>query len=51
MTSTTGEYAFTQITPGKYKISVEFQGFKKYERAGVNIKVSQEAVQQVLDRG
>ena len=28
-TSTSGEYAFTQIVPGKYKIAVEFSGFKK----------------------
>ena len=32
-TSTTGEYAFTQIVPGRYRIAVEFQGFKKYDRA------------------
>jgi trimeric autotransporter adhesin len=42
MTSTTGEYAFTQVTPGKYKISVEFSGFKKYERAGVGIETQQQ---------
>jgi len=42
MTSTTGEYAFTQVTPAKYKISVEFQGFKRYERTGVNIETQQQ---------
>ena len=42
MTSTTGEYAFTQITPGKYKISVEFSGFKKYERAGMLLETQQQ---------
>src|SRR5690348_747631 len=34
-TNTTGEYVFSQVTPGTYTISVETQGFKKVSRKGV----------------
>jgi hypothetical protein len=30
------------VVPGRYKISVEFQGFKKIERTGVNVETQQQ---------
>ena len=41
-TSTSGEYAFTQIVPGKYKIAVEFSGFKKYTRDAISLETQQQ---------
>ncbi len=40
-TSNEGEYVFSQVVPGKYKVSVEFQGFKKFERTGVTVQTQQ----------
>ena len=34
-TNNTGEYVFSQVTPGTYTVAVETQGFKKVERKGV----------------
>jgi trimeric autotransporter adhesin len=34
-TNTTGEYVFSQVTPGTYTVAVETPGFKKVERKGV----------------
>lgn len=41
-TSNEGEYVFSQVVPGRYKVSVEFQGFKKFERTGVNVETQQQ---------
>jgi hypothetical protein len=34
-TNTSGEYAFSQVLPGTYTVTVETMGFKKVERKGV----------------
>jgi len=34
-TNTSGEYVFSQVTPGTYTVDVETQGFKKVQRKGV----------------
>jgi hypothetical protein len=34
-TNTTGEYVFSQVTPGTYSVDVETMGFKKVQRKGV----------------
>jgi hypothetical protein len=38
LTSNSGEYVFSQVIPGGYKLVVEFQGFKKFERSGVLVE-------------
>jgi len=40
-TSNEGEYVFTQLVPGSYKVSVEFPGFKKFSRTSVQIQTQQ----------
>ena len=35
LTNTTGEYAFSQVIPGAYTVSVEAQGFRKIDRKGI----------------
>ena len=34
-TNTSGEYVFSQVTPGTYTVEVETMGFKKVQRKGV----------------
>jgi hypothetical protein len=34
-TNTSGEYVFSQVTPGTYTVDVETQGFKKVQRKGI----------------
>src|SRR5215510_7052099 len=40
-TSETGEYVLTQIPPGAYALTIEAEGFKKYERDGLVLQVAQ----------
>jgi len=42
-TNAEGEYVFVQIPPGNYALSVEAQGFKKYQRTGMILEVAQVA--------
>jgi hypothetical protein len=34
-TNTVGEYVFSEVIPGTYRVSVETQGFKKVDRKGI----------------
>lgn len=38
-----GEYLFTSIPIGTYELSVEQQGFRKYERKGISLEINQNA--------
>jgi hypothetical protein len=40
-TSTTGNYTISQVPAGKYEISVNAPGFKRYTRAGLTLEVAQ----------
>jgi outer membrane receptor protein involved in Fe transport len=42
-TNDDGYYSFTNISPGKYELAVEFAGFSKYTRAGIDLLVGQTA--------
>src|SRR5512145_1282860 len=39
--SSTGAYAFPQLPPGSYQISVALPGFKQYTRTGIMVLESQ----------
>jgi hypothetical protein len=41
-TSNDGEYVFSQVIPGRYKVLVEFGGFKKFERTGILVETQQQ---------
>jgi hypothetical protein len=43
LTDAVGHYAFRQIPPGNYKLSVEAKGFREETQAGVTLDVSQNA--------
>jgi hypothetical protein len=38
-TGSTGEYEFVQLPPGKYRLAVEKQGFRRYENRGLELLV------------
>jgi hypothetical protein len=40
VTSSAGTYAFRGLNPGKYRVTVEAQGFKQTVHQGVNVEVS-----------
>jgi hypothetical protein len=40
-TNESGIYSLVQIPPGEYDLSVEAQGFKKFERRGLTLQVAQ----------
>ena len=40
-TNDEGAYIFVQIPPGKYTLSVEAKGFKKYEHSSITLEVAQ----------
>src|SRR6266567_1635751 len=40
VTSSAGTYAFRGLNPGKYRVTVESQGFKQTVHQGVNVEVS-----------
>jgi hypothetical protein len=40
-TNETGEYLFTQIPPGRYRLTVEASGFKKFQRETFTLEVAQ----------
>jgi len=42
-TSSSGEYELLQIPPGPYRLTVEAQGFKKYEATNVQLQVNSPA--------
>jgi hypothetical protein len=42
-TNNEGVYSFVQIPPGKYSLSVEARGFKKYQHMGMTLEVAQVA--------
>ncbi len=44
ITNAEGEYVLVQIPPGRYSLSVEMKGFKKYHRAGMILEVAQVAL-------
>ncbi len=47
-----GEYSFTALPLGSYKVAASLQGFKKYEQSGVVLDVSRNArVDMILDVG
>src|SRR6516162_4088877 len=41
VTSATGDYSFTNLTPGLYQIDVSANGFQRLTRAGINAIVGQ----------
>jgi hypothetical protein len=43
-TNAEGEYVLVQVPPGRYSLSVEMKGFKKYHRAGMILEVAQVAI-------
>ena len=43
-TNSEGVYSFVQIPPGKYSLSVEARGFKKYQHTEMTLEVAQVAV-------
>jgi hypothetical protein len=52
VTNTSGLYRLTGIPAGPYEITVEAEGFKKYERSGITIDVGQDAnINPVLQAG
>ena len=40
-TSTTGNYTLLQLPPGEYQVTVSVPGFKKYNRSGLTVEVTQ----------
>ena len=42
--NTEGVYEFVQIPPGKYALSAEARGFKKYQHTGITLEVAQAAL-------
>ena len=42
-TNDDGYYVFTSVSPGKYELTVEFAGFAKYTRTGIDLLVGQTA--------
>jgi len=40
-TNETGQFVFSAVTPGPYKLSAALPGFKTYNRAGLNIGAAQ----------
>src|SRR5438046_5513273 len=40
-TNDEGRYVFVQIPPGKYALTVEAQGFKKYQHTSMTLEVAQ----------
>lgn len=52
VTDENGYYIFTSIMPGKYDLSVETQGFKKFLRAGINVDAASKVrIDVVLEPG
>jgi Carboxypeptidase regulatory-like domain/TonB dependent receptor-like, beta-barrel/TonB-dependent Receptor Plug Domain len=43
VTNDDGTYVFTPIRTGSYTVNVEFQGFKKSERRGINVSIQAQA--------
>lgn len=41
MTSSTGDYLFTQLKPGTYGVAVTAAGFKRLERTGITVAVGE----------
>jgi len=51
-TNETGEYLFPVLAVGRYRIEIEFQGFKKFVRDGITLNVNSNArVDAVLEVG
>jgi hypothetical protein len=42
-TNTTGQYRFLFLIPGSYKLTVEANGFRTFERTGITLQVGQSA--------
>ena len=42
-TDATGNYLITQLPPGKYVLSAELPGFRRYMRSGIELQVNQRA--------
>ena len=40
MTSAEGTFVFSPVLAGKYTVTVEMMGFKKYEQSGITLDVS-----------
>lgn len=47
-TDSRGRYAFTQLPPSTYTLSVKTRGFETYKQAGISLQASQAATQDVL---
>lgn len=43
-----GNYKVSLLKPGSYSISVEFPGFKKYQREGIELNISQAATVDIM---
>ena len=51
-TNESGQYRFLFLNPGEYKLTVEMQGFRAFERSGITLQVGQAAaVDAVLQVG
>ena len=40
---TGGEYVFTLLRPGKYRLTVSQAGFESYEQSGIVLEINQRA--------
>ena len=47
MTTNTGAYEFTTLTPGTYSLTVEMNGFRKYEHGNLELLVNAPATENV----
>ena len=47
-TGTAGEYLFTRLSIGKYKLTVEKEGLQTYVQSGIELEVSQTATQKIV---
>ena len=47
MTTNTGAYEFTTLTPGTYSLTVEMSGFRKYEHGNLELLVNAPATENV----